>query len=393
MGEFRQTAVWAMLTLLTASLSAVAQTHQHQHPDLGEWQPRPVPPVRYSFKGEVKPESTLVRGLLEIRYENRTGDSLGEIRFYSATPMIAPHDSVANLQPPYLKIDSVLSYGVPLDGSELIIDGHHMSIVMTPPLPPKGRAFFITTFETRFGPTVSSGVTFTDWYPRVSAFRDGQWLDRYDSVANRAEPALADFEMALRVDSSFGLAYPGELVNEKEHYGLLPPADNDSLYVDIVNQHQQEFAGIKYRPEFEGGVKRFYIRSKNDIDFSFVAAHNLLRDRAYVDSLTIEVCYPLELAESWARFVAAESRTVVRSLSEEFGPFPYNDLRIAADGDTPTGVLSRQLIVLPADVGDSLLLADMLGVRIAECWQPELREAPLDSAAAPSPPAPGEKLE
>jgi hypothetical protein len=354
--------------------------------------PRAIPPVRYVFRGEVKPESTLVRGLMEVDWRNQTDDSLGEVRFYCATPMVGPHDSMTSFEPPFLKLDSVLSYGVPLSESELSVDGHHMSVILPRELPPKERAFFIMTFETRLKSSDRHGAVYTDWYPNVSVYRDGRWYDRYDSVLSQAVPEYADFTVGLKVDSAYQLVYPGELVNDKEHYGLLPPEHNDSVYVDIVNQHQQEYAGIKYRPVFESGFKHFFIRSKYDIDFSFVAGNRLIRDRAYIDSLTIEVCYPPDLSDVWAGFVAAEAACVTRSLEERLGRFPYNNLRIAASNDAPTGVDSRQVVVLPSDVTDTLLIRTMLTTQLTQCWQSSWIPDSSDTDLAPDPP-PGEESE
>ena len=163
-------------------------------------------------------------------------------------------------------------------------------------------------------------------------------------------PEFADFTIALKIDSAYSLVYPGELINDKEHYGLLPPAHNESVYVDIVNQHQQEFSGRKYQPLFESGYKNFYILSKNDIDFSFVAQKGLIRDRAFVDSLTIEACYRDDLKNVWGDFVARSASELVRALQSRLGPFPYQHLRIASSNDAPTGVDSRQVVVLPSGV-------------------------------------------
>ncbi|MCK4461831.1 MAG: hypothetical protein KAW46_08490 [candidate division Zixibacteria bacterium] len=360
--------------VLLNSLPALAQTRGHQHPNFRAGSPPYIPAVRYSFRGEVKPESLLVRGLLELEYRNSTDDSVGEVCLFTGMPIIDPHDTSMNTEPPYMRLDSMLCYGVPLSKSELFVDGRTITAVLPRRLASGGKAFFIMTFETRLGSGVdsksSSSVVYTGWYPRVAAFRDGRWYTRTSDVFDNAVPEFADFAMALKIDSAYSLVYPGELINDKEHYGLLPPAHNDSIYVDIVNQHQQEYAGIKYKPLFESGYKNFYIRSRNDIDFSFVAQKGLIRDRAYVDSLTVEVCYPPELSEVWAGFVAAEAACVTRSLEDKLGTFPYSHLRIASSNDAPTGVDSRQVVVLRSDVTDTLLLRTILAVQISQCWYP-----------------------
>ena len=369
--------VVALLSLVTIGLvmlltsTASAQTRGHKHPDFRAASPPHIPPVRYSFRGEVKPESLLVRGLLEVEYRNRTDDSVGEVRFFTGIPILDPHDTSANTEPPSFALDSMLCYGVPLSSSELIVDGLTITAVLPRPLVPGEKAFFIMTFETTLDPKdASDGVVYTGWYPKAAVYRDGRWYTPTEGVIGQSVPEFADFAIALKIDSAYSLVYPGELINDREHYGLLPPAHNDSVYVDIVNQHQQEFAGIKYQPLFESGYKNYYIRSKNDIDFSFVAQKGLIRDRAFVDSLTIEVCYPPELSEVWAGFVAAEAARVTRSLEDKLGTFPYQHLRIASSNAAPTGVDSRQVVILPSDVTDTQLLRTILAVQISQCWYP-----------------------
>ncbi len=372
--------VAALLSLVTIDLvmlltsTASAQTRGHQHPDFRAGSPPHIPPVRYSFRGEVKPDSLLVRGLLEVEYRNCTDDSVGDVRFFTGIPILDPHDTSMNTEPPYMRLDSMLCYGVPLSQSELFVDGRTITAVLPRRLAPGEKAFFIMTFEARLGSGADteslSGVVYTGWYPKVAAFRDGRWYTPTEGVIDQSVPEFADFTIALKIDSAYSLVYPGELINDKEHYGLLPPAHNDSVYVDIVNQHQQESAGIKYKPFFESGYKRFFIRSNNDIDFSFVAQKGLIRDRAYIDSLTIEVCYPLELSDVWAGFVVEEAGCLTRSLEDKLGPFPYQHLRIASSNDAPTGVDSRQMVVLPSDVTDHDLIRALLAVQIPHCWYP-----------------------
>jgi hypothetical protein len=375
---FAGVTVTALLSLVTIGLvmlltsTASAQTRGHQHPDFRAGSPPHIPPVRYSFRGEVKPESLLVRGLLEVEYRNRTDDSVGEVQFFTGIPIHDPHDTSMNTEPPYMRLDSMLCYGVPLSKSELIIDDRTITAVLPRPLAPGAKAFFIMTFETHLGSGAdtenSSTVVYTGWYPRVAGFRGGRWYTPTEGVIDQSVPEFADFTMALKIDSAYSLVYPGELVNDKEHYGLLPPAHNDSVYVDIVNQHQQEYAGIKYHPLFESGHKNFYIRSKNDIDFSFIARKGLIRDHAFVDSLTIEACYPPELSDVWAGFVAAEAACVMRSLEEKLGPFPYQNLRIAPAAAIQAEPPTRQMVTLPEEVTDHDLIRALLAVQISQCW-------------------------
>ena len=357
----------AIVMLLTATASA--QTHEHQHPDMSNFKPRQVAPVQVRFRGELKPDSSLARGLMEIEFTNRTEDTLADIRMFTGVPIVDPRDSSTNAEPPYVRLDSMLYRGVPLSETELTFNDRTIIATLPQPLMPGERAFFIMTFTARMDPQDgSNGVVFTGWYPQVAAYHEGRWYTPTDSLIDQAAPSFADYQVSIGVDSSYHLVHPGELVNHKEHYGLLPPAHNDSVYIDIVHQHQQEYAGMKYKPIFESGKKNYFIRSNNDIDFSIVAQKGLLRDRAYIDSLTIEVCYPPEIADTWAGFVVAEAAKLVRASYSKFGPLPFHYLRIVPTSHVLTSGGSRRLITLPDDLQDRDELKLSLAAQIALCW-------------------------
>ena len=334
------------------------------------FKPRQVAPVQVRFRGELKPDSSLTSGLMEIEFTNRTEDTLIDIRMFTGVPIVDPRDSTTFTEPPFVHLDSMLYRGVPMSETELSIDNRTIIATLPQPLEPGERAFFIMTFTACMDPQDgSNGVLYTGWYPRVAAYHDHQWYTPTDSVIEQAVPSFADYTVSVGVDSAYYLVHPGELMNHKEHYGLLPPAHNDSIYIDIVHQHQQEYAGMKYTPIFETGRKNYFIRSNNDIDFSIVAQKGLLRDRAYVDSLTIEACYPPEMADVWAGFVVTEAAKLVREYSSQFGDFPFHYLRIVPTNHLLTDGGNHQIITLPGDLEDHDEMKSNLATNVSRCWQ------------------------
>ncbi|MDH3890793.1 MAG: hypothetical protein OEV49_06885 [candidate division Zixibacteria bacterium] len=358
---------FALVILLTATTTA--QTHGHQHPDMSTFKPRRVPPVQVRFRGELKPDSSLARGLMEIEFTNRSSDTLADIRMFTGIPIVDPRDSTTMVEPPFVHLDSMLYRGVPLSENELAIDGQTITVTLPQPLEPGERAFFIMTFESQMdSDNGRDGVAYAGWYPRVAAYHEGRWYTPTSGMTDRAVPSFADFTVSVGVDSAWHLVHPGELVNHKEHYGLLPPAHDDSIYVDIVHQHQQSYAGMKYTPVFEHGKKTYFIRSHNTIDFNVFAQKGLLRDRAYVDSLTIEVCYPPELADVWAGVVAKDAARMVRRLQTRLGMFPLKHLRIAPSRIYRVQVFSRNLLLTLYDPMEPSLYLATLAHNLTPCW-------------------------
>ncbi len=377
----------AVCLTVALSLAAGSGLQADEYP-LGPRRPLPRSAVEYTIRANVVPESLLVRARFEVSCRNQTDSNLSEIRFDLGLPAIGPYDTTGphpavdgNLdsganpssETAYLRLDSVLFYGAPLLDSELVFGGNRMKAYLPTELTPGETGFFLMTYTARVPACPPSNgkpesARFIRWFPRVCARQDIRAAsdDTLSNLESAGEPA--DFTVVLKMDSSWSLAHPGELFNDKEHYGLLPPPDNDSVYVDIVNRHRVEYDGRIYVPSFPSGFKEFYIRLRGAADFSFVVGKRLVRDRAYVDSLTVEACYPAEVGPLWAGFVVASAAELVRQYEKWLGRFPRPDLTITA-GPCPDGDhTSPTLIVLPDCVVDSSMLYAMLAVHIADCW-------------------------
>ncbi len=381
----RRVALIAVICLtITLGLASLSRYRADEHP-LGPRSSVLRPAVEYTIRAEVIPESLSVRARFEVSCRNRTDSNLSQIHFDLGLPAIGPYDITDPTDTAYLRLDSVLFYGVPLVDSELVFDGNHMTACLPIELTPGETGFFLMTYtarvprlsqknpwaaDPRSAPSESKSdlTRFIKWFPRVCNLQGRKAVsgDSLTCLEDAGEPA--SFTVLMRMDSSWSLAHPGELFNGKEHYGLLPGPHNDSIYVDIVNQHQVEFDGRKYVPSFPSGFKVFHIRMRDACDFSFVVGKGLIRDRAYVDSLTIEACYPARIGPVWAGFVVASAAELVRQYEKWLGRFPRPDLTVVAGPSEALGDVSTALVILPESVADSSMLYAMLAVRIAECW-------------------------
>jgi hypothetical protein len=299
---------------------------------------------------------------MELEYRNISKDTLSEIHFTLDKSC---------------RIDSILYYGSPLTEDALTYDSSILKVSLPQKLVSGETGFFLMSFETKLAPTsaASSGenlsVTYGNWCPRVCIYRDGQWY------CDKNHGEYADYNVYLEIDSSYSIAHPGELWNKKEHYGLLPTAADDTIYVDLLNEHSLGLNGVKYYPTFEGGVKRYSIRARNVTGFPFVVGTEFLRDRTSVGSLTIEVCYPQEVKAIWAGFVARSVVGLVRQLQKRLGDFLHHNLTIVAGDASHPHLNTQQLIVLPSSITDTDSLYTALAGGLANCWPPP---AALDSS-------------
>lgn len=341
--------------------AALSRDHTHEHGGV----PLPIPKIVYTIRADVVPESLLVRGDMELEYRNFSDDTLSEIHFRLDLNAHPPDD--------YCRIDSILYYGAPLGEDEISVDDAFMKVLLPSRLAPGATGFFLIAFQSRLAPrpplasSTGGHVRFSRWYPRICPYKDGRWHhDRYRGHG-RSAGEYARYNVALQIDSAYSIVHPGELLNEKEHYGLLPKRAGDTVYVDLMHRHSRGFGEARYYPEFPSSFKRYFVRARNATDFSFVVGPEFIRDRTYRDSLTIEVCYHNEAGKVWAGFVARSTVNLIGQYEKRLGRFPYNYLTVVA-GEPDEYRRSQQLIVLPADIADSRLLYAALAVEIADCW-------------------------
>ncbi len=368
----RLSLIGAVVLILFPAMPAFAQHgHGHDHPSSG---PVVTPPVTYTMGVNVIPETATVHTRLELTYRNEGPDTVRSLCLFSSFPFeyryrpprrFATPDSTGRDSLPLpvaagtVVIDSILYRGVPLLDEELSIHGSRLIVHLPVPVLPGGIGFLMMTLTT-FMPDDFPVWYYQGWFPRVCAPAD-----------STAEPAaeFAHFNVTLEIDSAWSLAYPGELVNNKEHYGLVPTPAGDTVLVDIVNRHQLEYGGRIYMPEFEGGVKRFIIWGRNVKNFAFVCREDFLRDRTNVDSLMIEVCYSPAEISTWADSVARWSSEIVRRYEPQRGHFPYKYLTIAVGRDSLVRHDAKQLIVIPSEICDTEALRTVLEERLAACWR------------------------
>jgi hypothetical protein len=354
-----------LVGIITAS-AALSQHHTHEHPTV----PLHIPKIGYTIKAEVVPESLLVRGQMELEYRNFSDDTLSEIYFRL-------HLNTHSLNG-YCRIDSMLYYGVPLTEDNISIDNAYMKISLPSKLAPEATGFFLIAFESRAASLYASSldkghdrghyVAFYRWYPCVCPYKDGRWYtDQYIGY-DQSTGEYALYNVALQIDSAYSIAHPGQLLNEKEHYGFLPKGVDDTVYVDLVNKHSLDFGGVRYHPEFPSGYKRYFVRARNAIGFSFVVGPQFIRDRTYRDSLTIEVCYGKGEQKVWGGFVARSARGLIRQYEKWLGKFPHNNLTVVAGEGLEENHRSQQFLVLPTNITDSSLLYATLAVELANCW-------------------------
>ncbi len=357
----------------------------HDHPPIPD-DPVPYPSaVRYSIRAEAVPDSHLIRGLADVVVENRSDTAIRGLYLESVEPVCylyrPPGEELRSPlataeqcygSPPRCRIDSILYRGVPVE-SDRVGGAHGLQIQLEEPIPPGQVGFFIISFSTELKAANSSTdlSVLDNWLPKVMAWKEHERLDPSTPWAERAVPEQFDIDLWLQVDSSYDLAAPGELMNHRELYGLLPEAVEDSIYVDVVNRYQPERYGSTFEPAYESGRKAFYIRQHNTTGVPLIFGAGLKRDRTKVGATIVEHVYPGEHLRQVPGFVCGRAADLIHVYSEWLGPLAQKNVTIVSGLD-PDVTIDPSLIVLPRRDLDDDAITGLLAVQLAQLWLPRI---------------------
>ncbi|HOP07373.1 MAG TPA: hypothetical protein PLF13_08795 [candidate division Zixibacteria bacterium] len=335
-----------LLGLGSIPVSVSAQHRGHDFPQPGSFH---VPPVAYRLQMQAFPDSGFVSGRIEITFRNDSNDTLTDVCLGEELPLhIRTRRDSQRPEPDsvdagwlaeldgsrsgYCLIDSLLFQGVPLTVDQIELNDNVIRIHLPVLIRPNETAFFMGTIRSRSGNKSDENgpVSFNDWFPKIVEFgEDSVWINGKQGLEPKG-PLLGRFTVSIAVDSSWDMVAPGELVNEKEIFGLFPSMTEDSVYVDLFNAHQLTYLGRRYTPEFEGGWKRFFVRLENEYYLPLVFAPRFIRDRTVVDGVVLDVCYSPDQAEVWGGHGISVAKKILERYDRNFGPPPHAALRFVA---------------------------------------------------------------
>ncbi|MEW5993476.1 MAG: hypothetical protein AB1744_03675 [Candidatus Zixiibacteriota bacterium] len=317
--------------------------------------------MKYTIQASVSPESLSIAALMHVEYHNGDSRELSQIAFR------LPSRDKAIVVP-----DSILYRGAPLRDSLIAVNENFMALTLPEPLRPDEVGPILMSFTTTLCPDKPrkkrgcNVVSITDWMPLVCVFRTGHWfVECFPGDCGE----YADFRVALEIDSAFTIAFPGELMNEREHFGFLPKRADDTILVNLTAEHSRDLTGQPYRPTFPNGRKMYYVKADNITTFPFVISRRFLIDRVYRRGLTIDVYYRACNSAVWSGRVGRKAVKLIEQYEGWLGRLPYNHLTIVAGEATDIGP-AGPLIILPACVRDTNLLETILAVQLARVWFP-----------------------
>ncbi len=335
----------------------------------------PITPlaVEYTVHGTVKPESSLIRCQMDVLYRNLSADTLRALYIRLPARLTAAGASGSRST---CHIDSILMFGVPTLPDSVSSDSALLRIRFTRPLGPEGTIPFLVSFETsseNLNKSLGNKGTMVvcdRWMPEVCALEDGHWI--LPHAGNEDVPAeCGEYNVALTIDSSFTIAAPGELLNERELYGFLPPAGADTVLVDVAGPRGKAAGPLGYKPVFTNGMKTYAWRLRYGSSFPVVVGQSVAVDRIASKGLTLETYYGRKSAKLQGTLIR-QAANLVAKVEKLLGPCPRQKLVITQADVKQPRALSSGIILMPAHENKTSGLLVALAIDMARIWLPDI---------------------
>ena len=372
------------LSCLALVLVAVACARSQDSHDHGgqthDRSPTGVLHTIYRIDATIVPDSALVRGMVDISFTNRTGDTLSEILFRLGTEAGAR-----------CVLDSILMFGAPVPADGKRREGEVLHIDVPMGLPPGERISFLTTYtcyleERGSGPLPADGSLLEFWYPEICAYTDVSRPCPQPGLFSSMSHPLIRYQAVLRIDSAWTLVFPGRLINEKEHFGLIREPDSGEVFIDITRRHSRKPLGEPYRPVFEAGIKTYTV-SASGHGLPLVPLGDPAFDRAQAAGVVITCVYDRSAAELWSGTAAAVVAYWLPRLERESGRFPFERVTVARIDDDRCFYQAGSLVGVAERWDSPEALQVAVGIALAACWPLPDRAAGQDSADVGAKPA------
>jgi hypothetical protein len=179
------------------------------------------------------------------------------------------------------------------------VDSIHLRTELHAPIVPTQVTSLFMSGELDLSNHSETGILFfSEWFPRIldPTSYPGDPNSLSTDVPLASYPlAPAQIETIVSIDTAYHLAYPGRLLNEKEHFGFLPQPHHgqDSVFYDITDGRFLNFGTYSYDPVFEEGTKSYYLMDRHTSNLPLAMASAWRTDRILADSLTIDLYYTI----------------------------------------------------------------------------------------------------
>lgn len=357
------------------------------------WQQR----AEYRLQAALDPSTGRLQGEGEVRYHNRSPDTLRVVVFHLYQNLFAP-DGVRNEPVPVTGgtvLERVAAQGRELAAGETgpgwSVDATRLWIRLPEPLAPGTSADFAFRWSFTVAPDGAprggtDGEVFflSYWYPQVAVYDDvnGWQADPYLSNAE-FYMGFGDYEVALTVPEGWLIGATGTLTNPEE---VLAPRTRERLrevlrgkaIVRVVTDADR--GGGTATARGANGTLTWRFRAENVRDFAFGTSDRYLWDAttasagrrlapAQPEGTLIHTFYrPSRRAWAWDQS-ARYAQHSIEFLSEFLWPYPYPQAT-AVDGVTSCAGMEYPMITCIGGPRDTLSLYSVTVHELAHMWFP-----------------------
>jgi hypothetical protein len=332
--------------------------------------------VRYEMDIDMDVKTHRFSGTQRLTYFNHSPDSLDRIFYHLYLNAFQPGsamdlrsrtisdpdyrvaDRILDLKPEeqgYQRVLSLLHNGAP---AEYAVEGTILEVKLPRPVMPGDSAVFEMTFESqvpvqirRNGRDSKEGVAYSmaQWYPKICHY-DYQGWHANPYIAREFYGHFGDYDVVIRIDSSYVIGATGYLQNPRE-IGHGYPRDG----------------GPVQRPAGEKLVWRFHAPKVND--FVWAADPDFLHTTyTRTDGIEIHCFYQKDCPnlEEWLRLPVFMD-TAITYLNNRCGQYPYQQYSFIQGGD---GGMEYPMATL---ITGNRSLGSLVGVSVHElvhAWYP-----------------------
>ncbi len=340
--------------------------------------------VEYQMDVALNVKNNIISGSQKLTYSNNSRDTLSKVYYHLYFNAFQPGSMMdvrsRNIVDPDSRVldrisklkDDEIGYqhiqSLKQDGKDISfrVNGTLLEVTLAKPILPNTKTIFDMKFEAqvpiqirRSGRNSKEGIAYsmTQWYPKIAEY-DFQGWHAYQYVAREFHSVWGDFDVKIKLDSSFTIGGTGVLVNPEfvgHGYKAKPQ----------VKSSKKNQKTIIY-PSKATGLTWHFI-AKNVIDFAWAADPDYVHDIAQVpNGSELHFFYQKgdKTTDNWKKMQDYAVKHF-EFMNKTFGAYPYSTYSIIQGGD---GGMEYPMCTLILGEGSFGSLVGTMAHEVSHSW-------------------------
>ncbi|MEO7989800.1 MAG: M1 family metallopeptidase [Chryseolinea sp.] len=316
------------------------------------WQQR----VEYQMDVALNVKTNIITGAQKLTYFNNSKDTLSKVYYHLYFNAFQPGSMMdvrsRNIADPDPRVgdrisklkDDEIGYqhiqSLKQDGKDITfhVNGTLLEVTLAKPILPNSKTVFDMKFEAqvpiqirRSGRNSKEGIAYsvTQWYPKMAEY-DFQGWHAYQYVAREFHGVWGDFDVNIKIDSSFTIGGTGVLANPEvvgHGYKVKPQAKSQT------KPTKKESKGLAIQTN--SNELTWHFTAKNVTDFAWAADPDYVHDIAQIPNGTeLHFFYQKgdKTTDNWKKMQDYAVKHF-EFMNKTFGVYPYSTYSIIQGGD------------------------------------------------------------